>query len=218
MQRKRNARRHKRRSRGPNMVKSVSSPIPDRYMVKLKYADTIALTSAATPVAHLFRTNSLFDPDYTGVGHQPYGYDQLTPLYSQYRVFGISYKITFTNISSGPMDVAVVLKSVVALSTVWNTIEEKPYVKVRHLAMPTAGGSIQVIKGYVSNPKLLGITKEQYRTNTLYQGTATANPLESGYLHIYADQPGGTTGLTVYANVELHYFAVFHGRIPLTGS
>lgn len=51
--------------------------------------------SAATSAEYSFRLNSVFDPNVTGVGHQPRGHDQWATLYRRYLVHGCKYKIDF---------------------------------------------------------------------------------------------------------------------------
>lgn len=69
---------------------------PDRLRTKLQYQDVIQLAaSAGSPALWQFRMNSLQDPDYTGVGHQPQWYDQLSAVYSYYRVMGSKITCTF---------------------------------------------------------------------------------------------------------------------------
>jgi len=41
---------------------------------------------AGANARYLFRANSIFDPDHSGVGHQPYGHDNLQSIYKQYVV------------------------------------------------------------------------------------------------------------------------------------
>lgn len=75
--------RKKRKSKIPRMFPS------DTQIVKLRYADSIQLDAGVgTPNAYVFRANSLFDPDYTGVGHQPLGYDEWGAFYQKYCVLG----------------------------------------------------------------------------------------------------------------------------------
>lgn len=38
--------------------------------------------------AYQFRANSIFDPNYTGIGHQPMGHDRFNTLYRTYEVLG----------------------------------------------------------------------------------------------------------------------------------
>ena len=42
--------------------------------------------------------NSLFDPDFTGTGHQPYYFDQFATIYQRYTVIGSKLTATFTPI------------------------------------------------------------------------------------------------------------------------
>jgi len=74
---------------------------PDKLVTTLRYVDTFRLTGGAgTPGANTFRFNSLFDPDLTGVGHQPMYYDQLcgaagSAPYSRYRVLGAKITVKY---------------------------------------------------------------------------------------------------------------------------
>jgi len=53
----------------------------------LRYSDQITLNPSTGANAHYrFRANSIFDPDYSGVGHQPYGHDNLQAIYRSYVV------------------------------------------------------------------------------------------------------------------------------------
>ncbi len=70
--------------------------MPASKWVRLKYVQTIALDPAiASVAAHYFRANSLFDPDYTGVGHQPMNFDQVILPYDHYTVYGSKMKVTY---------------------------------------------------------------------------------------------------------------------------
>lgn len=45
-------------------------------------------------MVHVFRGNSPYDPDATGFGVQPYGYDQMSNLYSTINVLASAIKVT----------------------------------------------------------------------------------------------------------------------------
>lgn len=79
----------------------VQNPIPNSRLVRFRYCPAGISIDPAVGLAatYVFRCNSLYDPDYTGVGHQPMGYDEMTTLYSRSTV--ISSKIQVTFISPG---------------------------------------------------------------------------------------------------------------------
>jgi len=69
-------------------------PFARRTTRTLRYVQNIGLVVTSGFGNHCFRTNSLFDPDRTGVGHQPMGFDQLMGLYFHYRVRKSTIKAT----------------------------------------------------------------------------------------------------------------------------
>lgn len=61
----------------------------------LTYCDTKTLSPGSTSARHWFRLNSLYDPDSTGVGHQPAFADKWEVLYGHYRVTYATWTIVF---------------------------------------------------------------------------------------------------------------------------
>ena len=63
------------------------NPFQPMQRAILRYFDDVNLNAGQSGVAHkLFRANSIYDPDATGVGHQPYGHDQYQSIYIHSRV------------------------------------------------------------------------------------------------------------------------------------
>lgn len=77
---------------------------PDKMITTMRYATTVRLdASTLNPVStNFYSCNSIYDPDHSGVGHQPMGYDQFENLYVHYKVLSSSIRATFlsNNISS----------------------------------------------------------------------------------------------------------------------
>lgn len=75
------------------------NPIRNSQRLKFTYADTgfsVALTPLNNHFAYyMFRGNSCFDPDRTGVGVQPYGYDNYCndSMFYKYNAFASSIKV-----------------------------------------------------------------------------------------------------------------------------
>lgn len=88
---KRNMRRYgpKRPRTTPRLqlLSAPGTPFPQRCRAVLRYTSYFNIDPiAAGTVAYYLRCNSAYDPDYTGVGGQPRGFDQYAALYNQYTV------------------------------------------------------------------------------------------------------------------------------------
>jgi len=72
--------------------------VPSKTLVNHVYCDTISLNpGAGVGAQHIFRANSIYDPDLTGVltGHQPFLHDQLAAQYKKYKVVSSSISVRF---------------------------------------------------------------------------------------------------------------------------
>lgn len=65
----------------------------------LKYIEVVSLNPgvAGVPATYVFSANGAYDPNWTGVGHQPRGFDQLAALYDHYYVMNSTIKVTYTS-------------------------------------------------------------------------------------------------------------------------
>lgn len=69
---------------------------PNTIVTKLRYADSFTKQSTLGSIAYnTFNANSIFDPDQTGVGHQPMYRDQWAAIYDQYVVIGSKITVHF---------------------------------------------------------------------------------------------------------------------------
>lgn len=86
-----------------------ANSIPEEMYVKVKYCtDSLTLTgTASTPATYIMRGNDIFDPDYTGVGHQPYLSDQLCSLYSRWVVNASKIRVRATCASTNDIKMLV---------------------------------------------------------------------------------------------------------------
>ena len=149
------------------------------------------VVTAANVAKRFFRTNGIYDPDVAphvaGDGqHQPFGFDQRATLYRRYRVYGMKYKIIFTNTSMAyEIDVGVVHEPNLTASVDMQTVAEKPYTQTRLFGIAANAQSTQVIQGYVSNPKLIGVSEDRYWSDDVFAGGINTLPEVKGYTHIY---------------------------------
>lgn len=74
-----------------------ASGFPDTIVTTLRYVDQRGFNAAAADdTTYTYRMNDIFDPDFTGAGHQPMGYDQLAAVYNRFQVLSSSIKLTVT--------------------------------------------------------------------------------------------------------------------------
>lgn len=179
-------------------------PIAQRYICKMKYSQAVQL-NINNNYLYQFNLNSLFDPDRTGTGHQPYGFDQLSNLYNRYRVIGCYYTVSAYAVGS-PLRV-VTLPSNDATAG-WNNVSEvceNPRAKWK-LQIP--GGPAQIIKGYVSLPSLMGRNNQEYRADDRFQAQVTVSPSELAVLNIGAGTLSDSS-FTADVVVTLHFVTEF---------
>lgn len=68
-------------------IGSTLGAFPPRKTVALRYVQTLTLNATSGASAtNVFRANSVFDPDFTGTGHQPMFHDIYSQIYGQYKV------------------------------------------------------------------------------------------------------------------------------------
>lgn len=75
----------------------------------LRYHETFQLNPgvAGSPSAYVFRANSCFDPNFTGTGHQPRGYDQIIAMYQYLAVREVQIEVWFQPRDGAPAIVCI---------------------------------------------------------------------------------------------------------------
>lgn len=74
---------------------------PQSIITTVRYCDLITVTnSAATVDKYIYRANGIFDPNYTGGGHQPMWRDNYASIYNQYVVLGSKITVKFQSDST----------------------------------------------------------------------------------------------------------------------
>ena len=169
---KKGGKRRGYRKRGMKRMTNVNrslGPFAQRYITTMKYSDTFTLGSLGD-ATYRFNLNNLYDPNRTGAGHQPYGFDQLVPIYNRYRVISCSYTFQiYPSEGTAPIRFAALPGNEEITNTTLSDACEDPRAK---WAVQVPGGPAKVLKGKVYLPSLLGRTAAEYR--------ATQGPLSNG--------------------------------------
>lgn len=185
--------------------------IPDSASIMLTYSDLkLAVSSGGVPGGHVYRLNSLFDPDQAGVGLQPAGFDEYANLYNRYLVKMCEVDIEIQD-TSGISSVCCV--SAGNTSSLPGSVDEmrakmsNPY--CWHGTF-YAGAKVVRIKRKIDLAKLTGVTKTKYNADDKYQSSVTNNPseiLDLAISHVASALSGNVSALyKVVLNFDVYFY------------
>ncbi len=183
--------------------------INPRCLSTFKYTTIVTFTVATTAGGqHVFKANGMFDPDTTGSGHQPYGFDQMLNIYQRYCVLRTKYKVSFSpsndRLNVGTIVASTVTTSVTDLAT-YSLATESPHSQAKALAYN--GGMPAVFTGNIATNAILGTTQNQMMSDDLFQGTTTTDPTNLTVLTVFWYNPSTTT-VTASFMINLEYEAM----------
>lgn len=183
-----NSKRRGRRWFKRRVPRNVSAPVPFKALKRLKYSHTGMITCSyltSVPMGALqFRVNSLYDPDFTGVGAKPLWTDQLAAMYNKYRVHGLKYKLTLSCVDNNRLtQIAVSPSNSSTVETVWQTMAERA--ETRIVAVPPVGATPKIISGYIPAGRPYGLTKRQMKEDEEFITTFGTNPTKASFLSLY---------------------------------
>lgn len=200
----------KYRSKNPivNVNRSLQ-PFSQRYICKMKYATQLTNTgpSGSGWATYRFNLNSIYDPDQTGIGHQPYGHDTLSTLYNRYRVIKCTYTISAisTGTTSGNQYTVVAALPANEVHSISRIEDAQESPKCRFITQAPNSG-LKVLRGTVYMPSLMGRSKSQYMSDDRYQATYGASPNELAILNVFTGLLNGAAEtVTTQLNVVLEY-------------
>lgn len=184
------------------------SPLPKTLRVTMRYYEQFGLNPGiGTNAVYVFSGNGLYDPNITGAGHQPRGFDQLISLYDHYVVIGCHGKVSFATGTSG-------IETLVGVALRDSTVTEgfaSGYIEGSQNKWTCArenGGNVAPEIEFDFNPnEFLGRSKPL--SDPDLKGDATANPVEQCYLHIWAQSADSSSDVASFAcSIELIYEAI----------
>lgn len=192
---------------------------PSKRRIVLRYCeDFTGSTTSLTGIQ--FRANSLYDPYYTGTGHQPRGFDQMAAFYNAYEVISCRYRVVIsvpnsnrvinatTDIMSQynpAMKFWVTHRATTTLSGNRNDLDEWPRVKARVVAP----GNVGTIKGVIYN-------RTYERDPSRRIASIDANPAAASIINVsHAPDQSSFTGVIYAYTVILDYLCEFSQPIEI---
>lgn len=177
----------------------------------LKYTDTVQMNPGAAGTAnhYVFAANGLYDPNITGGGHQPAGFDQYMTLYELFTVTRAHIKVNFQSADSTNVQlVGIANRDLATTNPDFGVyIENGGFVWTR-LGRAGSGNDICTLTQYMDMKKF-GTYKDLI-DNDDNAGTDSTNPSELQYFHVVmAAGDASTDTAGGWITVEITYEVIF---------
>ncbi len=201
-----------------------ADPFPPRTRRVLRYAETFQFTTGTAGIMgtqQVIRLNSLFDPNATGVGHQPYGFDQLALIYAKYRVISCRVVIRFTTPGAANDVLCAALFSGVG-NILTLTGQSPDYIteigraKTAHLS--SAGTRSAVIDAVIPIHKIAGVPESTVLNESDWAAQNTASPANIATVTFSVGSYSGQGGEAVSCQVICLYDSIFYDRVGVSQS
>lgn len=194
---------------GSGLVRRVlSTPFPSRMIVNLKYnSGLITLTPGAISNHHEFNSNSVFDPDYTGIGGQPLWRDQISPLYSRYRVTACKVSLVGKQTTAGVAGFLCIHGAATG-KTPYTTIDDLIENKQK-FQMTKIDQNIRMNRTFLIR-KMDSLSDREFKGISGYAANTGSNPAYMPKIWISASSFDNATTVNIDVRVTLTYTVEFY--------
>lgn len=191
-----------------------------------KYSEMVNINVAiGSTGSYVFTCNGMYDPNVTGTGHQPLGFDEVSNFYQHYTVLRSSIAVIPINTTGERM---LMMLGVSSSATEWNGLSNDDIIENKKTvfrwmdksAAASAGPTNSVMRHKWDAFKYFGkSTISSIVDSSQYRGTIAINPGEQSFYQIrVADPIGSGDPLALYFQVVITYDAVWTEPKSLAGS
>jgi len=205
------------------------SLIPPRFRTKCVYSDVMNVSTggAGAILWRYFAMNGMYDPDITGSGHQPLGFDQFCgngspAFYSQYVVRGCKVVLEGRIRSGSDMDTAQVCGQVIVggmvagltpPTTIADVNEQRQFISVTKSDLET----FRITK-YFTPAYTFGVPASKVINETDYAGRYNANPSSLANVMVGFVHMDPTVVINIQYTITLVYHCDFYNPNVLSQS
>lgn len=194
--------------------------LPEVFRCQHKYVQSFVITGGAVGILGTstdFALNGLYDPYIAAGGHQPYGFDELSPWYNTYTATHAQVNVTFAAPSTGTMYLLAAWRPSAGSFTITGLSAEQAMEKdnVRWVFCPSAPASqkdASIGLGNFSIANLESKTPSQLLADGNYSAGPSGNPALVPRLMLAVGDLGGATASTIALVVEITYTTLWRGR------
>jgi len=199
--------------------------------VRLRYCGEVSVTTTGTSTIsrHVFAANSLYDPDQTGVGNQPVGFDEWMNLYQFYTVVGGTVKCdpideSTSNNTAQYFALGISDSSILSGATVQSLLSNCPSSNpgapfsrwgiARGVATIEEPGRTRSVKWKAGD--VMGMAQSDVVDRATLQGSSSTSPSDLIYATLLCGDVFGAASSTQGYLVTMEFDVVFTGPKQLT--
>jgi len=200
------------------------NPIPIVQMIEFPYVETTAMDpTSGTAASQLWNLTGMYDPNQTGTGHQPLGFDQwLGIFYNYYCVVEAFWDvICFSQNATGTGQAMIVhgLADDTNVSLLVDQLWENPTYTVTPLGSMGSSHDVVRFHGHLDIAKHFGITRSALLSAADHLGSSAAIPAQNVFLQVLvAANNASVNPENVITWTKLRFRAVLSERRELTQS
>lgn len=155
--------------------------------------------------------NSLFDPDVSGAGHQPLGFDEWMAIYGRYRVLGSQCTVnTINNSTTANGNVTSTLVPTISAGAIPNdeNAEELPDATEDNAGLVTGSAEDRLVRS-MQTTTMVGVPNIRYSPD--YSGNVGSSPAQQWYWRIFHASVDAST-MNCFVNVTIIYTCEFYQK------
>lgn len=181
------------------------SVVPSAYVTKMGFPGGSLMTEAAagTFAFYTYALNNLYDPDFSGAGVQPIGFDQWAAFYTRFRVVSVNIRLLMVNVTNVPCLAGWVAHTNSTLTSSTQAWPMQRYSGSCVLQANTGGPSTHEFNISIPLWELLSLTKAQYMDEADYSHGPGSGPLRVCYFTTWTVGYGGVS--SVRTSVQFTY-------------
>jgi hypothetical protein len=198
---------------------------PDRAKVDLIYEQRVSTISTfGTPQHYVFRGNGVYDPDQTGTGGQPTGYDQWSALYDKVVVMDSEIDISFFSLDDDTSEnetTELGLLPTPESTFAVTDVQENAALPYGHFVVASFGNARPLnnhLHGKMSSNKIFGVTPQTIRSERNYSSSTSATPNQQWFWNVAFEPANESSNVTLVMYVRIRYTCEFWSRKTLSPS
>lgn len=189
-------------------------PISTTRTDQLYYEHQLALNSTGGILSrYVFSANGVYDPNITGTGHQPMGFDQMMLFYEQAVCFRSRIRVNFACASATDGRVAIGLFPDTSAPASVSEFMENGLVVTDVVNGTGANASVHHFKSLELTcdvAKYFGRSKKELISSPEFYCTTAANPTEQVYFQVCQWNPSAATDINSFFDVIISYDVYYY--------